>query len=137
MKSLFFKERIYALIIDLLFISILSSIIRSTADLSSFEICKIDFLNREWVLNYNLRFLISILYFLIFDILSNGISLGKKIVGLKIEKTNSVPDIQIRILRTILKSFFLFTIFIPITLIFYFMKNEVLYDRILKTDITK
>ncbi len=137
MKSLFIKERIYALIIDFLFISILSSIIRSIIDLSSIEIYKIDFLNREWVLNYNVGFLMMILYFFIFDILSDGISLGKRIVGLKIEKANSVPNLQTRILRTISKSFFLCSILLPVTLIFYFIKNEVLYDKMLKTDITK
>ncbi|WP_342695145.1 RDD family protein [Flavobacterium aureirubrum] len=136
MESLFLKKRVYALIIDILLISLSASMFLTIIDLNSIKIGNIDFLNRKWVVGYNVNFFITLLYFFIFDFISNGSSLGKRFVGLKIEKNQSTPKLQVRVLRSSLKSFLLFSIFIPVTLVFYFFKNEVLYDNILKTDVT-
>ncbi|MBM6500728.1 RDD family protein [Flavobacterium macrobrachii] len=137
MKSLLLKERFLAMTIDFLFISILTIFILSFFEFKFFEIFDTSFIGRKWTLNYNVNFIVMILYFFLCDFLSKGISLGKKIMNLEIEKKSSNYILQYRLCRTLLKCFFLFSILLPITLIYFFVKNEVFYDKILNTNVVK
>lgn len=136
MKPLFLKQRLYALVIDLFLISILAYILQSMIDFNSLERYKVSFLNLKWVLDYDVNFSVMVLYFLAFDFLSNGVSFGKNInkLELKNNETNSIPNLLVRIFRTLLKSFFL-TILFPITIIYFLVKEKVVYDKLLNTSV--
>ena len=107
------------------------------AEFKFFEIFDTSFIGRKWTLNYNVNFIVMILYFFLCDFLSKGVSLGKKIMNLEIEKKSSNYILQYRLCRTLLKCFFLFSILLPVTIIYFFVKNEVFYDKILNTNVVK
>lgn len=136
MNTLNIEKRIYALIIDFLIISVFITFISGFINLDSYKVGSLPLLNREWVVNYSIQFLIIMLYYLLFDCFSGGLSLGKKIMKLKIIKyDNTSPSLLEKVLRTILKSFLLFTIFSPLLITYYIFKKDVFYDRILKNNL--
>ena len=137
MESLFLRERLFALVIDFLFISVLTMIISSFIDFKMMDIYHISFLDRKWTINYNINFIMMIFYFFIFDFLSKGVSLGKKIMNLEVKKKSDILSLPDRLIRTLLKAVFFFSVFLPITLVYYFIKNEILYDKILSTSVVK
>lgn len=136
MSTLHIEKRFYALIIDFIIISTIVAFISSFIEIDFCKIGSVRFLEQEWAFRYSIRFLIVVLYYLLFDCFSDGISFGKKIMKLKIVNYhNEAPILKKRLLRTVLKSFLLFTLISPLLLIHYILKKNVFYDIILKTKI--
>ena len=136
MNALNIEKRIYALVIDLLITSVLITLLSSFIKLDSFRWGNLTFLDKEWTVRYSVKFIILMIYYLLFDCFNVGLSFGKKIMNLKIIKSdNTYPTLFERISRTFLKLFFLFTIFLPLVISYYLYKDEILYDKIVKTKV--
>lgn len=130
------EKRFYALIIDFIIISFIITFISSFIEIDFYKIGSIKFLNQEWMVKYSIRFFVIVLYYIVFDCLGDGVSIGKRIMKLKIVNYHSqIPVFGQRLLRTILKSFLLFTFICPLLLIYYFIKKNIFYDIVLKTKV--
>ena len=133
MKTLLILERLKSFILDLIIVAILNIILSHIIESNDNIIKNVNILDRSWKIEINQFNIIMFLYFLLFDFISNSITLGKKIFGLTVVfKKNKT---SVRVLRTILK---LISILIfPILIINYFINDTIVYDEIIKSEIKK
>ncbi len=83
-------------------------------------------LNTEPI-NFNFMLLTFIIYFLFFDYLNNGQTLGKLIVKIKPKMNQSISE---KIEHSFLKSISIFLT--PVTILIYLFKGKILHDILLK-----
>lgn len=121
------KKRLLALFIDLIIISIASSV---TNNIKLFDIELFGFIFSSYL---NLTFIFVLVYFLFIAIINNGITVGKRIMSIKVvnEETNLKLNMKNRILRAVFKSFAVSLFFL--TIIDYLVFNTIFYDRLLKS----
>lgn len=121
------KKRLLALFIDLIIISITSSV---TNNVKLFDIEFFGFIFSSYL---NLTFIFVLVYFLFIAIINNGITVGKRIMSIKVvnEETNLKLNMKNRILRAVFKSFAVSLFFL--TIIDYLVFNTIFYDRLLKS----
>lgn len=138
MKTVSIEKRVYALLLDGIFLSILFTLLSSLIDFNSYKIDSFVLFNREWVVSYSIRFIVFFVYFITFDVFGHGSSFGKQIMKLQIVNCDDTKASTSKLIyRTILKSFLLFTFLMPILLLHYLLKKEVYYDKILKISVKK
>lgn len=128
------KNRILAYIIDSLFISFISVLIINIVGINeTIKLYKFNSFNQEWFINFSLNYILFLFYFLFFDILYNGVSIGKNLFDLKIILENN--SIKTFLIRTFLKSLFLYSPLILILFIYYIKQKSILYDDYLKVNV--
>ncbi len=109
--------RVIALLIDTTFVTFIASQFKS---IFNGHLAPIDIIN----LSFELPFLL--LYFFVFDYRNNGETLGKVMVNIIMPKIT----LRLKLVRSVLKTISI--IFLPVTVIFYLYKKEILHDYILK-----
>ena len=134
MKSkVLIKKRIYALLIDLIILSQISMLLNNFMKLN-FELSSIRLFNKDIDYGFSLMFLVFITYFICFDIFKNGISIGKKVIGISIiHSENKIISKTSICNRTFLKliSLWLFPISIFIYLLFGIVLQDLFYPKII------
>lgn len=125
------RKRLTALLIDLIVISILSSLFK---DVKMFEFALFGLKISSYL---NVSFILMLLYFLFFSLMNNGVSFGKKLVKIKVIRSDlkTMPSVKNQIIRAILKTLAI-TLFV-LTFIDYLVFNKMFYDRILKLEVVK
>lgn len=122
-------NRIWAFIIDTIVFSILASLISSLLFVHKEQTPIMGFYVSGWMLCYNLCILF---YFFIFDILRNGVTIGKSIVSIQVYKTdNTLPTIGQHLLRSLLK--WVSTWIFPLSVIVYIFSQRTLHDAACNT----
>jgi len=134
MKTIFFKDRFLAFLIDSIVISLIVGFLSGIFNLDDFTIGKYSFFGLVWKVKYSVNFFVALIYFLLIDVFSNGKSLGKRIFGLTVvPERGENSTIQTKVARTLFKTTSLYTFFlIPVILIYYLIKNDIVYDAFLK-----
>lgn len=128
-------QRVLAFIIDSIIISIINTLMMSLIEIDKYEIYSFELFSRNWVLNNNLYLFVLILYFMFFDFFKNGVSIGKSLLKLRIQSTNNNLNKIILIKRTLLKFLFLFSPLLLVVIIYYLIKETILYDNLTKTKV--
>jgi len=121
-------RRLIALFIDAVFISMVTSIICLFWNPKT-TIVNFHFLNKDWVLNYNIFGILFLLYIFLFCLFNNGKTIGKILLSLKVVYFEN--KISRRLLREFIKSIGFFLL--PITLIFYIFKKRLPQDYLSST----
>lgn len=126
------KLRIYAFLIDNTIISLLIGVF-----FSFLKINKSLYIGTKTIGGLELNFSLEIItyfafliYFILFDIFFTGLTIGKKLLKIKVVNKNNYYELTFfhRFKRTLLK-FISFTIF-PISILVYFIYNKfILQDR--------
>jgi len=149
MKASFFK-RIAAYFIDVMFITIIVSIVSSGISTSkqeeilkqqneimnnymAQEITIEQYINEIGKVSYDLQkanvipstitLVLSIAYFVVFQYLNKGQTLGKKMLGLKVQEKGKEPSLKSIIIRTFIVDSIFSTLF-AITLVYILNKNN-------------
>jgi len=149
MKASFFK-RLGAYLIDIMFVSIIVSLISSGISNSEYkkayteyedimnkyaeqEITTDEYLNQMKPVIYDIQksstlvssmsLIFTIIYFVVFQYLNKGQTLGKKILGLKVVENGKEPSLKAIILRTIFISS-IFSSFFAIVLVYVLNSNN-------------
>lgn len=123
-------HRIFAFIVDCFFISIFNMFLLNFLNINEKQkFFFFNFLDNIWTISFSLNFVVFILYFILFDCFSKGISLGKKLFNINI--TNNQKKTFTFIKRTLLKSIFIHSPLMIVLLIYYANKKSVLYDDML------
>jgi uncharacterized RDD family membrane protein YckC len=122
-------NRVIAFIIDLFLFSIFASIF------SCFLFEKNDLLN-ILIAKINLRvfayYLFVFIYFILFDIVNTGETIGKSAMSVKTFNLNdSKLTLKQRLIRSCVK--FLSIILIPISIVIYYLNGYTIHDNICKT----
>lgn len=128
-------QRVLAFIIDSVIISIINILVMGLLEIDKYEIYSFELFSRKWVLNNNLYLFVLILYFMFFDFFKNGISIGKNLLKLRIQSINNNLNRLVLIKRTLLKFIFLYSPLLLLIIIYYLIKETILYDNITKTKV--
>tara|TARA_B100001146_G_scaffold213216_1_gene213399 strand:+ start:44337 stop:44774 length:438 start_codon:yes stop_codon:yes gene_type:complete len=125
-------KRILAYVLDGLIIGVVSSLFDSlmTPFLSPVSF---DWLGIAIVLNVEFLLLFYLLYFILFDVLNNGITVGKAITGIRVvvDEPGSITTKQ-HILRTLLKMISVLFSFIAF-IVFILTPQWTLHDSVMNT----
>lgn len=121
-------KRIVALWIDMFVAGLIYGVIENFLP-QVFEPIEKDLFGIQVRLQLSLAVLFYLLYFLVFDLLNQGVTVGKLVLKIKVVKgEDSRLTAAEHVVRTLLKMVSL--IFLPIAaLIFLFNKNYALHDR--------
>ena len=128
-------QRVLAFIIDSIIISIINILMMGLLEIDKYKIYSFELFSRNWVLNNNLYLFVLISYFMFFDFFKNGVSIGKSLLKLRIQSTNNNLNKLILIKRTLLKFIFLFSPLLLVVIIYYLIKETILYDNLTKTKV--
>lgn len=129
-------KRIYAHLIDILALLALTVIVSYLIPIEG-DLTTASFLGLDWTIDYSLKLLIVIAYYMFFDVLNNGISFGKSVMNLTIlDEDGNLVRIGKRLSRSVLKSFSLYSGLFVLLLIYYFLNNKIYYDKVLQTKVT-
>lgn len=80
--------------------------------------------------SFNLQLLVFLGYYVFFDLINNGASLGKMTLGVSVSTTSSL---QSRLKHTFLK---IISIFIsPVTIVVYLVKGKILHDYLEREEV--
>ena len=124
------EKRFFALIADFLIVSfttfVLSGFIKIT-----FVLCTFSLMGKEFYFSFSLYPFILLTYFIIFDILSSGQTIGKGLFHIKVVFLHNDNTVINRILRSLIKTFGISTlIFCPI---YYLVTKNTPQDRVMNT----
>lgn len=127
------KKRIYALLLDAVFISIIQSVVLLFIEVKPISFGNISFLDLTWKSELNIRILFPLVYFLIFDAANNGITFGKRILNIRVVLSTGQPlTLLQRLNRSFLKWFFVMVLSL-VSLLYYLIKSETIHDKIMGT----
>ena len=131
MKKIIYR-RIIAFLIDSIFISLIVSLLSGFITIK-ISLGKFHAMGRDWVVIYQIYFIVVVLYFLTFDTINHGTTVGKKIMHIKVisEIDNNAITQNRSILRSLIKS--ISTTLPIISLIYYVFKHVTIQDFISKT----
>ena len=119
MKSDIYK-RVFALVVDSVFVNLLANLIINNAKTYGFTI------NYEpFTINYSVIILCFLAYFIVFDYLNDGQTIGKAIFEIRVNRLT----LKNRFKRSGLKVVSI--IFTPITILLYMVKKELFHEYIL------
>lgn len=128
-------QRFFSFIIDTVIVSILNILIMSILEIDKYEIYSFELFSRKWVVNNNLYLFVLIFYFIFFDLFKKGITIGKSILNLRVLSTSIELNRLTLIKRTFLKFIFIYSPILLVVIIYYFIKETILYDNLTKTKI--
>lgn len=122
----FIGKRVIALSIDLIILSQIAVLVNNFVKLN-YELEKTTIIDFNVSYGFSLMFILYVLYFLLFDFLYKGVTLGKKIIGISIESKNANNGFKKELLkRTLIK---LVSIFIlPVSIVCYLFFNIIFQD---------
>ena len=88
----------------------------------AFKIIDFEFLGLHFILGIRLVFVVYLFYFIVFDLLKNGQTIGKQLLNLTVvAKNNKPPDLKKRVLRSLYKT--LGIMVLPVSLILFLTRN--------------
>ncbi len=126
--------RLFALLIDLVIISVLFSI-ASNFLILNIELGVENISKKDIVYGYSFLFVFYLFYFLIFDITNNGDTLGKILTKITVVSKQKDKLNYNKFLRTILKIISL--VIFPVAAILFFTNGTSIQDKITKTKTIK
>jgi len=119
-------KRIFAVIVDLLIVKICVDFLIKNDVLHSVSY-EINFFYKEFIVNYSNGWIILICYFLFFDLINNGKTIGKLIFSISLQSKEGSLKSNNLMLRSFYK-LFSFAI-LPVTLLIFLAKNKfILHD---------
>jgi uncharacterized RDD family membrane protein YckC len=115
------EKRVYAFIIDIIFSGVISSIASSLLFQKENSTTLAIFTFNNWYLTY---YSFTFLYFVLFDVFKNGITIGKSILSIiNVDNINgNLLDVKRRIIRSFLK--IISIILFPLSLFMFVFNNE-------------
>lgn len=126
-------QRILAFLIDSALVSIIITILSSMIDLSILKAFDFELFGRKFSMSAYL--IVLILYYIFFDLLKKGNTIGKNILNLSV-KSDDPNFNQITLLkRTFLKFIFIYSPLVLFLLGYYLAKETVFYDSVVKTKV--
>ncbi|MEM9687200.1 MAG: RDD family protein [Bacteroidota bacterium] len=88
----------------------------------AFKIIDFEFLGLRFILGIRLVFVVYLFYFIVFDLLKNGQTIGKQLLNLTVvAKDNKLPDLKKRVLRSLYKT--LGIMVLPVSIILFLTRN--------------
>lgn len=123
-------NRFFALLIDLIFISIIYNFVSNFINLNV-ELGAIRVFGLKMLYGYSFLFVIYLIYFLAFDFFNNSITLGKIFTKLRVVSNKAGSLNYNKFIRTFLK--ILSLVLFPIAGIFFILKGTTIQDEILDT----
>ena len=123
-------NRFFALLIDLIFISIIYNFVSNFINLNV-ELGAIRIFGLKMLYGYSFLFVIYLIYFLAFDFFNNSITLGKIFTKLRVVSNKAGSLNYNKFIRTFLK--ILSLVLFPIAGIFFILKGTTIQDEILDT----
>lgn len=135
MENKLLKKRFLAVIIDQFAISLVYSFVNLFVDLD-FYVGNLFFLGKIWTVNLSFILLISLIYYLSFDLFNNGITFGKSIIKIKVISINGTNLlVSEKIIRSIIKVISIAILIFP--LLYFFITNSIYHDKIVKSKTIK
>jgi uncharacterized RDD family membrane protein YckC len=125
------NKRILAFLIDLLIIAIISTLSTGFFEIER-ELGTTTIFNQTITYGISWSFLFYAMYFIIFDIFNNAVTVGKQLLQIKVAlKNNKQLSIQSRIYRTVLKTISI--LFLPISALVFLINGNTLQDSYCNT----
>lgn len=127
------NKRIVALILDLLIIGIVSGLFSNFVGIER-NLGTTTIFDRPVAYGYSLSFLFYLLYFFIFDLFNNSITIGKLVMKIKVILQNEDElTLKIKMYRTTLKTISI--LFLPISALVFLITGKSLQDSYCSTKI--
>lgn len=127
-----YLKRIGSFLIDISIIETVSSLIANFIPIK-IKVSSFELLGKNFYINISFIIILYILYFILFDILNNGKTLGKILFKIKVL---SIENNNLSKVKLVIRSFYkiLSILILPISIILYYFYNYfTIQDRICKT----